>query len=222
MYSTIHSGALLGMSAYLVMVEVDIDRGLPAFCMVGSLSGEVKESRDRVMVALKNAGLELPPNHVTVNLSPGDTRKEGTAFDLPIAVGLLAAMEKIEKARCERILFLGELGLNGEVKRVNGVLPIVQEAVKHGIRECIVPAVNAREGAVVEEACVRGVGHIREVLEFIEAETEEREKILPRERFLQEEMSEFCGADFAEVNGQENAKRAAEIAAAGFHNMLLV
>lgn len=222
MYSTIHSGALLGMSAYLVMVEVDIDRGLPAFCMVGSLSGEVRESRDRVMVALKNAGLELPPNHVTVNLSPGDTRKEGTAFDLPIAVGLLAAMGKIEKARCERILFLGELGLNGEVKRVNGVLPIVQEAVKHGIRECIVPAVNAREGAVVEEVCVRGVGHIREVLEFIEAETEEREKILPRERFLQEEMSEFCGADFAEVNGQENAKRAAEIAAAGFHNMLLI
>ena len=82
MYSTIHSGALLGMSAYLVMVEVDIDRGLPAFCMVGSLSGEVRESRDRVMVALKNAGLELPPNHVTVNLSPGDTRKEGTALCL--------------------------------------------------------------------------------------------------------------------------------------------
>ena len=130
MFSTICSGALQGISAYPVSVEVNIARGLPAFYMVGSLSGEVRESRERVCVALKNAGFDLPPSHVTVNLSPADRRKEGTAFDLPIAVGILAAAEYFPQAAAADILFLGELGLDGEIKQVPGVLPIVQEAAK--------------------------------------------------------------------------------------------
>ena len=128
MYSTILSGAIYGMESYLVQVEVDMSPGLPCFCMVGSLSGEVKESGERVRVALKNMGIHLPPVHIAVNLSPADIRKEGTAFDLPIAVGVLVSMEQLKKEETEGILFIGELGLNGEIRPVKGVLPIVRAA----------------------------------------------------------------------------------------------
>ncbi|MDE6168932.1 MAG: magnesium chelatase, partial [Acetatifactor sp.] len=167
MYSAVCSGALLGVSAYLVTVEVDIAPGLPVFSMVGYLSGEVKESRDRVTVALKNAGLRIPPNHITVNLSPADRRKEGTAFDLPIAVGMLEASGYFPAGASSGILFLGELGLDGEIKKVRGVLPIVREAAARGMKQCIVPAANAREGAVIPGITVRGAGNIREVLCFL-------------------------------------------------------
>ncbi len=227
MYSTIYSGALSGVSAYLVSVEVDIDRGLPVFSMVGSLGNEVRESRERVMVALKNMGLDLPPNHITVNLSPGDRKKEGTAFDLPVAVGLLAAQGLVPENGADNILFLGELGLNGEIKKVRGVLPIVREAAARGISQCIVPGANAREGAVIPGIVVRGAGHIREVLAFLQEDApEKREEILPEVSVDVEELFAKSGQerhlDFEQVSGQENARRAAEIAAAGFHNLLLV
>ena len=140
MYSIIISGALQGVSAYLVSVEADVAQGLPGFSMVGSLGSEVKESRERVTVALKNVGMNLPPKRITVNLSPADIRKEGSAFDLPIAVGIMEAMDFFDDKATEGILFLGELGLDGEIKRVRGVLPIVREAAARGISQCIVPA----------------------------------------------------------------------------------
>ena len=165
MYSTVVSGALHGVSAYLVSVEVDIANGLPAFLMVGSLSTEVRESRERVTVALKNVGLSLPPKRITVNLSPADRRKEGTAFDLPIAVGMLESLGLIPPKAAEGILFLGELGLDGEIKKVRGVLPIVQAASEGGIRQCIVPAANAKEAAVVPGMTVWEAGKFLDILD---------------------------------------------------------
>ncbi len=226
MYSTICSGALHGVSAYLVSVEVNIARGLPAFCMVGSLSGEVRESRERVSVALKNSGFDMPPSHITVNLSPADRKKDGAAFDLPIAVGMLASMSCLPQAATADILFLGELGLNGELKKVPGVLPIVREAAARGIRQCIVPADNAGEGAVIPDITVRGASHIRQVFDFLRARQGEGETILPRRSAADDDAAESgdnaAMPDFAQVRGQKAARRAAEIAAAGFHNLLMV
>ncbi|MCM1045895.1 MAG: YifB family Mg chelatase-like AAA ATPase [Candidatus Gastranaerophilales bacterium] len=222
MYSKILSGALSGVQAYLVGVEVDIASGLPSFNMVGSLGGEVRESRERVSVALRNAGFSMPCAHITVNLSPADRRKEGTAFDLPIAVGILQSMEYFQAEASSTTLFLGELGLNGELRQVRGVLPIVQEARRQGIKECIVPMENAREGAVVPGITVRGARNIGEVFAFLRAGRDDsvlEAAFVDVARLMEDEREN--DEDFSQVNGQENAKRAAEIAAAGFHSLLM-
>lgn len=227
MYSEIKSGSILGIQAYLVSVEVDIASGLPTFSMVGSLSNEVRESRERVWVALKNAGLTIPPARITVNLSPADCRKEGTAFDLPIAVGILQAMEFFQEDSTKNVLFLGELGLNGEVKPIKGVLPIVQKAAGCGIKECIVPKANALEGAVIPEITIRGAEHISEVLEYLKNPMARADESVPKEvhldvcKLLKTGEKVEAEADFSQVIGQDAAKRAAEIAAAGFHNLLM-
>jgi len=226
MYSTVITGALQGVSAYPVSVEVDISPGLPTLNLVGSLSQEVREAKERVVVALRNIGFNLPPNRITVNLSPANRRKDGTAFDLPIAAGLLAAMNQIPGKRLEDTLFLGELGLDGEIKGVPGVLPIVREAASRGIRQCIVPAANALEGALISGITVRGAASLQELFAFFLSEKEEGEELLPAvqldvRKLFREKATEKT-PDFSEVNGQETAKRGAEIAAAGFHNLLMV
>ena len=227
MYSAVYSGALCGVSAYLVSVEVDIARGLPGFGMVGSLGCEVRESRERVMVALKNVGIDMPPCRITVNLSPADVRKEGTAFDLPIAIGVLEAMGILPSGAGEGILFLGELGLDGELKRARGVLPVVRAAEAGGVRQCIVPKANAKEGAVIPGIAVRGAENICQIMEFLTVgSAEEADAVLPVQTVdigaLFEEEVSGERLDFGDVSGQREARRAAEIAAAGFHNLLMV
>lgn len=225
MFTTVNSAAVYGLQAYPVRVEVDLAGGLPSFQMVGSLGSEVKESRERVCVAMKNSGFQIPPAHITVNLAPAGRRKDGTAFDLPIAVGLLRDMELLKEEMLQNTLFLGELGLNGEIKKVKGVLPIVQEAVKQGIQRVVVPGENAMEAAVIPGITVWGVKNLKDLLSVLSHPEEENENVYkPRiraEDLLKEANGQELG-DFREVAGQENAKRGAEIAAAGFHNLLMM
>lgn len=225
MYSTILSGAVQGVDACMVQVEVDVAKGLPSFSMVGSLCGEVRESKERVWAALKNVGLTIPPMRITVNLSPADLRKEGTAFDLPIAIGLLEALAYFPEENAKGVLFLGELGLNGEVRKVQGVLPIVRAAQKAGINVCFIPEENAGEGGLIPQMQVHGIRHISEAILLLQAQREEWESLNPcvsvdvEGLFLK--TNEENRPDFSQVSGQHMAKRAALIAAAGFHNLLM-
>ena len=150
MISSVVSGAVHGISSYLMQIEVDVSDGLPGFSMVGFLSSEVKETIDRVKVAIRNNGIKLPPSKFTINLSPADIKKEGVIVDLPVAVGILVAMGEIDEKSLEGTVILGELGLDGDVKHIKGTLPIVRKARESGFDTVILPKSNANEGAVIE------------------------------------------------------------------------
>jgi len=220
LFSTIISGGICGVQSYLVQVEVDMSQGLPCFAMVGNLGGEVKESGERVRTALKNNGILMPPMHVAVNLSPADVRKEGTGYDLPVAAALLVTMEKVRREAVENTLFLGELGLSGEVKPVKGALPIVRRAAGMGIRRCIVSAQNTKEAGTVQGIEVIGVMNLKQMIRYLQGDEKITPVTVPVEELLTEYSGESC-ADFEEVVGQEGVKRAAVLAAAGFHHLLL-
>lgn len=221
MYSRTFSGAIFGMEGRIVKVEADVCDGLPLFSMVGFLGSEVKEARERVRIALKNFGYRLPPKHITINLSPADMRKEGTVFDLSIALGILGAMGYVSQDNLENTLFMGELSLDGKVNPVNGTLPMVYGARESGFARCVVPKANAMEGCAVEGIEVIGVDSLFEAVEYLMGRKHiEPARISRKELLLNCEYKDT--EDFRDVTGQRVLKRAIEVAVSGMHHMLMM
>jgi len=219
MFAHVHTAALRGVESFLVEVEVNLSSGLPAFTVVGLPHGAVRESRDRVAAALRNSGFPLPHRRITVNLAPGDVRKEGTAFDLPIAVGLLAAGGHLDDALLPECTFLGELGLDGSLLPIRGALPIAAECAVAGIRTLVVPSANAEEASVVPGVTVLSAVTLCDVITHFRGGRSLDEGALEPRGLLRESVSD--GLDMRDVRGQAVAKRVLEIAAAGSHNVLL-
>ncbi len=218
-FGKVISSAITGIDGRRVVVEADYGDGLPSFDMVGFLSSEVREARERVRSALKNTGIEIPPGRLTVNLSPADLRKQGTAFDLPIAVSILVACGILPEAFTDGYTFVGELSLDGRLRGIEGMLSHAISAGEQGMRGCIVPAENAAEGAMAETVDIFGFETLRDVIDFLLGNMEKDPEPVPdpAARPVREE-----DLDFSEILGQESLKRAVEVASAGMHGLLLV
>lgn len=215
-----YCAAVNGLEVTTVTVEVSMSRGV-LFHLTGLADTAVKESHDRIVAALQNNGIKFPVADITINMAPADLRKEGSSYDLPLAIGLLAATEKVRQERLSEYMMVGELGLDGRIQPVRGALPIAIRARKEKFKGLIVPKQNVREAAVVNNLDVYGMENILDVMRFLNGEPGYEPTVIDTRREFYEHQCKF-DLDFADVRGQENVKRAMEVAAAGGHNMIMV
>ena len=218
MFSKVLSGSLFGLESEVITVEVDVTHGLPCFQVVGLPDASVRESKERIRSAIINSELKFPPKRITVNLSPANTKKEGTHFDLPIAIGILVSLNVLTAKSIDKYAFLGELSLDGKINKIKGALPIVIGLRANGVKNIILPIENLEEAEIVQDLCLIPIGNLKEVIAFLKGEVEIKRPTIVKSKILFRKHEE----DFSEVNGQEAVKRAIQIAASASHNIMMI